>query len=415
MALRFFFRIIACATVASLSVLADRASASSGDLYVAEATGGGHIYKYTPAGARETFASGIYQPVALAFDRAGNLFVANPGSCVCIPEIICECPPSTIIKIAPNGDQSTFATIPSLSLLGLAFDGAGNLFVSAGSTIVKIARDGTQSTFASQGAWPLAFDSLGNLYAGSGSGSSIVKFAPNGSATTFVTFTGPGSSITGLAFGVGGHLFVRRGSSILKIAPDGTRTTFATNDRFSYPIAFDSSGILFAGLRAYDSTEVTIMKFASSGAATTFALGPLLPTAFAFEPVTEKVRNISARGLVAGNNDVLIGGFVVGGSALGNNAVVIRALGPSLSGSGVPNPLADPVVELRDSSGGLVASNNDWQDTQKAQIEASGLAPSNPHESAIFATLPAGNYTAVVRSRDQSSGTAVVELYSVNQ
>jgi hypothetical protein len=201
----------------------------------------------------------------------------------------------------------------------------------------------------------------------------------------------------------------------LKIAPDGTRTTFATNDRFSHSIAFDGSGVLYAGFYAYNSTEPAIVKFSSSGAATTFALGPLSPTALAFEPVIEKVRNISARGLVAGNDDVLIGGFVVGGSALANNAVVIRALGPSLSGSGIRNPLADPVVELRDSSGGLIASNNDWQDTQKALIEASGLAPSNPLESAIFATLPVGNYTAVVRSRDQSSGTAVVELYSVNQ
>ena len=414
MTLHFSLRLIACATIASLSVFAERASGSSGDLYVAEPSGGGHIYRYTPAGAKETFASGIYQPVALAFDRKGNLFVANPGSCVCVPEIICECPPSTIIKITPNGIQSTFATIPGTQLLDLAFDGAGNLFVVANSTIVKIAPDGTQSTFASGlHAWPLAFDSLGNLYVGSSS--SILKFAPDGSRTTFVTFTGPASSITSLVFGVGGDLFVGRGSSILKIAPDGTRTTFATNDRFSYSLAFDASGILFAGLRAYDSTEPGIVKFTSSGVATTFAQGPLLPWGFAFEPVTEKVRNISARGLVAANDDVLIGGFIVGGSALANNAVVIRALGPSFSGSGIANPLTDPVLELRDSTGGLVAANNDWQDTQKALIEASGLAPSNPRESAIFATLPAGNYTAVVRSRDQSSGTAVVEIYSVNQ
>jgi hypothetical protein len=414
MPFRFSIRIIAGAAIAFLPALADRASGSPGDLYVAADHS---VYKYTPAGTRETVASGIYQPVALAFDRAGNLFVVNPGSCACIPEIICECPPSTIIKIAPNGDQSTFATIPSLQLLGGAFDGAGNLFVSTGAKILKVARDGTQSTFASglNGAWPLAFDSLGNLYAGSDSGRSIVKFAPDGSATTFVTFTGVGASITGLAFGAGGDLFVRRGSSILKIAPDGTRTTFATNDRFSYPIAFDGSGVLFAGLNAYDSTEPAIVKFTSSGVATTFATGFLQPRSFAFEPVTEKVRNISARGLVAGNDDVLIGGFVVGGSALANNAVVVRALGPSLSGSGISNALADPVVELRDSSGGLIASNNDWQDTQKAQIEASGLAPSNPRESAIFATLPVGNYTAVVRSRDQTIGTAVVEIYSVSQ
>lgn len=397
----------------SIFFISSNVSGAPGDLYVAA---GGSIYKYTPAGDRETLASGIYQPIALAFDRGGNLFVANPGSCGCIPEIICECPPSTIIKITPNGNQSTFATIQSLQMLGLAFNGAGDLFVTTGSTIVKVARDGTQSIFASglHSVWSLAFDSLGNLYAGSDA--VILKYAPDGSRTTFITFTGPGSSfVTGMAFGVGGHLFAKMGSAIWKIAPDKTRTTFATNDRLSYSVAFDTSGILFAGLRSYNSTDPSIVKYSSSGAATTFALGPLSPNALAFEPVPEKVRNISARGVVAGSDDVLIGGFVVGGSALANNAVVIRALGPSLSASGIRNPLTDPVVELRDSTGGLVASNNDWQDTQKAQIEASGLAPSDPRESAIFATLPVGNYTAVVRSRDQSSGTAVVELYSVNQ
>ena len=409
------FRFLVGTVVLAAFLAASPAQSAPGDLY---AVAGHNVYRFTPTGERSTVASGIYQPIALAFDRAGNLFVANPGSCVCIPEIICQCPPSTIIKIAPNGDQSTFATISSLQLLDLAFDSAGNLFVSTGAKIVKIARDGTQSTFASglSGAWALAFDSLGNLFTGAGStGNSIVKFAPDGSQTTFVTLPGPSNYATGLAFGVGGDLFVRRGSSILKITRDGTRTTFATNDRFSYPLAFDASGNLFAGLNSYDSTEPGIVKFSPSGVATTFANGPLLTTALAFEPGTEKVRNISARGRVGAGDDTLIGGFIVGGSALAKNAVLVRAIGPSLSGGSVPNPLSDPVLELRDSTGALVASNNDWQDTQRAQITSTGLAPTDAHESAIFATLPAGNYTAVVRSHDQTSGTAVVEIYSVNQ
>src|SRR5205814_5220141 len=143
--------------------------------------------------------------------------------------------------------------------------------------------------------------------------------------------------------------------------------------------------------------DPAIVEFTSSGTSTTFAFGPLSPAAFVFEPVTEKVRNISARGLVGGGDNTLIGGFIVGGSALANNAVVVRAIGPSLARTGVTNPLSDPVLELHDSSGAIVASNNDWQDTQKAQITASGLAPTDPRESAIFATLSTGNYTAVVR------------------
>jgi hypothetical protein len=406
------FRLMFSAVAIAAFLISSRAHSAPGDLYVAEATGGGHVYKFTPAGSRSTFASGIYQPIALAFDRAGNLFVGNSGAG--IPQM-----PSTVVRIAPDGTQSTFATIQSNEVLGLAFDGAGNLFVSTGQRILKIAPDGTQSTFASQanGAWPLAFDRSGNLYAAVNptGPSSILKFSPDGSSTTFVTFPAPGPSITALAFGSNGDLFIKRGSSILKLSRSGINTTFATGDFNSNSLAFDVAGSLFAGQNAYSASEPAILKFTPTGMATTFASGVLLPSAFAFEPVTEKVRNVSARGSVGSGENVLIGGFIVGGSALANNSVVVRALGPSLSGGGVNNPLSDPVLELHDSSGAIIASNNDWQDTQKAQITASGLAPTDPRESAIFATLPAGDYTAVVLSGDHTTGLAVVEVYSVRQ
>jgi hypothetical protein len=407
------------ATILSgLLLAADRASAAPGDLYVAEATGGGHIYRYTPAGDKSTFASGLFQPVAIAFDRAGNLFVGNSGSCGCIPENPCECPPGTVVKILPNGTQSTFATLQTSQLLGIAFDGAGNLFVSTGPSIVKIAPNGTQSTFASSltSAWPLAFDSLGNLYVGvrPSASPSIRKFAPDGSSTLFATLPG-NSFVTALAFGPGGNLFVQCGDSVFKFAPDGSRTTFAAGHYEANSLAFDSNGVLFAGQTAFNSTDPAIVELKPVGPTILFARGPLLPTGFAFEPVTEKLRNVSARGLVADGDNTLIGGFIVGGSALANNAIVVRALGPSLAGSGVANPLSDPVLELRDGSGALVATNNDWQETQKTQITASGLAPTNPRESAIYATLPAGNYTAVLLSGDHKTGIAVVEAYSVSQ
>jgi hypothetical protein len=321
------------------------------------------------------------------------------------------------LKITPDGTQTTFATLQSSGLLGMAFDGAGNLFVSTGDSIQKITANGTQSTFASQldGVWPLAFDKSGYLYAGIGSvgPSSILKFAPDGSSSNFITYSGTPSSITALAFGPGGELFVRRGSSIVKVSPSGQSTTF-TSGNFKC-LAFDSVGNLFVGKNAFNESDPGILKFTPDGTSTVFASGVLLPTAFAFEPVTEKLRNISARGFVAGDDNSLISGFIIGGNALSNNAVIVRALGPSLSGDGVKNPLPDPVLELHDSTGAIVASNNDWQDTQKAQITASGIAPTDPRESAIFATLPAGNYTAVVLSGNNASGTAVVEVYSVNQ
>lgn len=119
--------------------------------------------------------------------------------------------------------------------------------------------------------------------------------------------------------------------------------------------------------------------------------------------------------MVETGDNVLIGGFIVGGNALANDSVVVRALGPSLFQAGVINPLQDPVLELHNASGATIASNDDWQDSQKGQIVASGLAPGDPNESAIFATLPAGNYTAVVHGANDTISVALVEIYSLSQ
>lgn len=147
----------------------------------------------------------------------------------------------------------------------------------------------------------------------------------------------------------------------------------------------------------------------------TFASGLTQPSFLAFEPLTEKLRNISARGLAGTGDDVLIGGLIVGGDALATNAVVVRAIGPSLAQAGVANPLTDPTLELHNAIGALIASNDDWRETQEAQITATGLAPTDPNESAIYVTLPAGNYTGVVRGIGDTTGTALIEVCSVAQ
>jgi hypothetical protein len=123
--------------------------------------------------------------------------------------------------------------------------------------------------------------------------------------------------------------------------------------------------------------------------------------------------NISTRGLVQSGDDVLIAGFVVGGTGPVGTSVVVRALGPSLSALGVANPLPDPTLELRDSSGTLLATNNDWKDTQETAISATTLAPADDHESAIVTSLHGGSFTAIVRSATAATGTAVVEVYNL--
>jgi hypothetical protein len=127
-----------------------------------------------------------------------------------------------------------------------------------------------------------------------------------------------------------------------------------------------------------------------------------------------QIANISTRGVVETGDNVLIGGFILGGGDVGSN-VVLRAIGPSLAQSGITNPLADPTLELHDADGTLVASNDNWQDDpdQAAQLVASTIPPQDPAESAIAAHLPAGAYTAIVRGKNNTTGVGLVEAYNI--
>jgi hypothetical protein len=131
--------------------------------------------------------------------------------------------------------------------------------------------------------------------------------------------------------------------------------------------------------------------------------------------------NISTRGFVQMDDDVMIGGFIVQGT--GPKRVIVRAIGPELIQYGVPNALADPTLELHDGTGALIASNDDWQHTiiggiitadQVAAIQNSGHAPTVATESAIIGNLPPGNYTAIVRGKNIIVGVALVEVYDLD-
>jgi hypothetical protein len=127
---------------------------------------------------------------------------------------------------------------------------------------------------------------------------------------------------------------------------------------------------------------------------------------------TSKLANLSTRAFVGTGNNVVIAGFVLGNNT-GNDRVVVRGLGPSLSSFGIANTLQDPTLELRDENGTLLVANNDWQDdpVQAAEITAAGLAPSNTKESAIAATLPPGLYTAILAGLNGGQGVGTVEVY----
>lgn len=141
-----------------------------------------------------------------------------------------------------------------------------------------------------------------------------------------------------------------------------------------------------------------------------------LVEAYEFDGNNTRSVNISTRGRVgAGEDEPMIGGFIVQGGAA--KRVIVRALGPSLAGgpSPVANALADPFLELHDGNGNSLAVNDDWSNgPQAAEIVGTGLPPANNLESAIVRTLGPGNYTAVVRGVNETAGVGLVEVYDLD-
>jgi hypothetical protein len=334
-----------------------RARAAAADLYEADFSSN-TILKFTADGATSTFASGLSGPYGLAFDSSGNLFQADYNS-------------GTIFKFTPDGTKSTFASGLNTPV-GLALDSSGNLFVADqfSNTIFKFTPAGTKSTFASGLSGPvgLAFDSSGNLFEADFSSGAIFKFTPAGTKSTFAS---------GLSGPVG--------------------------------LAFDSSGNLFEA----DQGSDTIFMFTPAGTKSSFASGLSGPSGLAFRNSTAYLANISTRLRVGTGNNVLIGGFIISGTA--PKKIVIRALGPTLASSGVSGVLQNPTLELHDASGALIASNDNWGTApNKQQIIDANLAPPNSLESAILATLDPGPYTAIVRGVSNTAGVALVECYDID-
>jgi uncharacterized delta-60 repeat protein len=135
------------------------------------------------------------------------------------------------------------------------------------------------------------------------------------------------------------------------------------------------------------------------------------------------VGNVSTRLPVGADDNVLIEGFIVQGPAGSTKKIIVRAIGPSLALFGITDALANPTLEIHDSTGATIATNDDWQTTQvgglitgdqSAEINASELAPSSDLESAIIANLAPGSYTAVVRGLGNTTGTGVVDAYDIS-
>lgn len=179
------------------------------------------------------------------------------------------------------------------------------------------------------------------------------------------------------------------------------------------------SEILVSGLAPTENAESAIVATLSPGNYTAVIQGGDggegigLAEVYDLDPMADStLANISTRGMVNAGDGVMIGGFILRGAEA--STVVVRALGPSLAAYGISAPLADPFLTVYDQSGVIVADNDNWKQTQRAELEALGMGSGSDNDSALIATLPPGSYTAIVRDSSGHTGVGLVEIYKLD-
>ena len=202
---------------------------------------------------------------------------------------------------------------------------------------------------------------------------------------------------------------------VLELHGPGAFAT-VTNDNWR---ATQEAEIQVTGIPPANDLEAAIVATLAPGAYTAIVRGNGNTSGVALvevydlnQEIGSKLANLSTRAFVSTGDNLVIAGFMLGGNS-GDDRIVLRGIGPSLTAVGMPDALADPVLELRDTNGALLIANNDWQDnpTQAAELTAAGLAPTNNLESAIVATLPSGLYTALLAGVNNGTGIGVIEVY----
>ncbi len=198
---------------------------------------------------------------------------------------------------------------------------------------------------------------------------------------------------------------------------DGTGSLIFSNDNWKDT---QKQEILDTTIPPANDLESAIVATLAPGAYTAIVRGKDNGTGVAVveaydlsQAAGSKLANISTRGFVDTDNNVMIGGLIVGPAGTTGSTLLVRALGPSLSNFGIQNPLADPMLELHNGNGTAIASNDNWRDTQQASIQFAGIPPSNDLESAIVQTLAPGAYTAIVSGKNNGTGVGLIEVYDL--
>lgn len=423
----------------------------SGNLFVAN-YGSNTVEKFAPDGTDLGVFKFLTGPTGIAFDASGNIYVAVAGP--------------SIARFNSDGIQlSSFTSLHLNNPEGLAFDSLGNLYVAnnAGNSITVFSPAGVEITTILSanlsGPIGLAFDTNDNLYVVNSLSATVEKLAPDGTDSIFA-FTdfspgfiavqrtptlvnistrlnvltgenvldagfillGSGSKtllIRGLGPSLGGsNVSAKLADPIIEVHSVATGNIIGSNDNWKnnqrteieatgIPPTDDNEAALIITLQAGKYTVVERGKLEGTG----IGLVELYDLGAGFGP---ELANISTRGFVDIGDNVMIAGFIVASSTGGSGSVIVRAIGPSLADANVANPLLDPMLELHDSNGTLLASNDDWKSDQQTEIEATGIPPTDDAESAIVMPLGPGAYTAIESGKNQTTGVGLVEVYNLH-
>jgi hypothetical protein len=284
---------------------------------------------------------------------------------------------------------------------------------------------GVQSIYSSGPAYQASVNGpvLRNIstrgFIGTGDNVLIGGFIIQGSQPATVIVRGIGFSLSSL--GIANAIV----DTVVTVVDSSGRQVATNDDWFT---SDDGPTIASYGLDPADSIESALYLTLNPGSYTAVVQGysdEMTPAATGvglFElydlhlnTTVGRAGNVSTRGQVGTGGSVLIGGFIIGGGSQTKD-VIVRGIGPSLANSGVANSLSDPTLELHDGNGATVQSNNDWQqqNPNATMIASLGFGPSDPRESALFATLSPGNYTAVVQGVNGATGVGLVEVYDLS-
>ena len=378
--------------------VADRNNAT-----VRKITSGGFVS--TLAGMAGTFgtndgtgsAARFVFPLGIAIN-GGNVFLTDAGS-------------HTVRKVTAGGVVTTLAGLPGTfgsadgtgntarfnTPQGIAVDGAGRLFVAdTGNQTIRVSgprsvRAGNISTRARVGTGPEVL---------------IGGFIITGTPPKRVIVRAIGPSLT--QFGVPGAM---QNPTVTLF--DANSQPIRSNDNWR---GTQEAEIMASGVAPTDDRESALIETLPAGNYTAVVSGVgdesgvAVVEIYDLEPASgSRMGNIATRGKVLQGDNAMIAGFILSGT--GTTQVVVRAIGPTLAQFGVPGPLDDTTLDLRDANGTQIASNDDWRSTQQQEIVLAGLAPNDDREATILANLSPGAYTAIVRGKNDSVGIALVEAY----